>query len=96
MTTQIAAERVRTLRDLTGFGIMDCRHAFETADDFDGDVVAALAAVHRKGIAVHVKGDRGGWVAAGAAEQAARWRETMPGLVEAFPLPADVPQEPRP
>lgn len=96
MTSGFTAEQVRTLRDLTGFGIMDCKHAFETAEAFDGDVVAALAVVHRKGIAVHVKGDRTDWVAAGAAAQAARWRETMPGLVEAFPHPADVPQEPRP
>lgn len=96
MTTGYTAEQVRTLRDLTGFGILDCKHAFETAAAFDGDVVAALAAVHRKGIAVHVKGDRAAWVAAGAAGQAARWRGSMPGLADAFPLPPDVPTSPRP
>lgn len=95
MTTTFTAEQVRTLRDLTGFGILDCKHAFETADAFEGDVVAALAAVHRKGIAVHVKGDRAAWVAAGAAGQAARWRGSMPGLAEAFPLPADIRSGPR-
>lgn len=96
MTTGSTAERVRTLRDLTGFGIMDCKLAFERAESFGGDVVAALAAIHRNGIAVAMKGDRAAWAAAGACEQAARWRETVAGLAEAFPPPTDAQPAPRP
>lgn len=88
MTTRGAPEKVRLLRDLTGFGIMDCRRAFSTAEAFGGDVVAALAAIDRNGLAIVVRGDRDAWAASGAPEHAARWRASMPGLDEAFPLPS--------
>lgn len=80
------ADEVRLLRRLTGFGIMDCRRAFETAGQFGGDVVTALAAIHRSGLAVLVEADRDAWNRRGAAHQAERWRAAIKGLDEAFPV----------
>lgn len=80
------AEEVRLLRRLTGSGVVDCRRAFETADQFGGDVVTALAAIHRSGLAVLVKADRDAWNRSGAAQQAERWRAAIEGLDEAFPV----------
>jgi hypothetical protein len=86
------ADEVRSLRRLTGFGVMDCRRAFETAGEFGGDVVTALAAIHRGGLAVLVKADRDAWNRSGAADQAECWRRAIQGLDEAFPRrPSDLP-----
>jgi hypothetical protein len=82
-------DEVRLLRRLTGFGMTDCRRAFETAGQFGGDVVAALAAIHRGGLALLVKADRDAWNRSGAADQARLWRDALPGLAEAFPARID-------
>lgn len=79
------ADGIRRLRNLTGFGMPDCRRAFETADACGGDVLVALARLHRAGIAIHRKDDRDAWNIGGAAAQADRWRAAIPGLKEAFP-----------
>ena len=79
------ADGIRRLRDLTGFGMPDCRRAFETADACGGDVLVALAVLHRAGTAIHRKDDRDAWNLGGAAAQANRWRAAIPGLKEAFP-----------
>lgn len=76
---------IRRLRDLTGFGLTDCRRAFDSAEACGGDVLVALAVLHRAGIAIHRKDDRDAWNLGGAAAQADRWRAVIPGLKEAFP-----------
>jgi hypothetical protein len=79
------ADEVRRLRDLTGSSAMDCGRAFEMAEEFGGDVVVALAVLHRAGIAIHHKGDRDAWNRKGAPAQAECWRASIPGLAESFP-----------
>ncbi|MGU3404908.1 hypothetical protein [Methylobacterium brachiatum] len=79
------ADEVRRLRDLTGSSAMDCRRAFGMAEEFGGDVVVALAVLHRAGIAIQHKGDRDAWNRQGAAAQAECWRAAIPGLAESFP-----------
>lgn len=81
------ADEVRRLRDLTGSSLMDCRRAYEMAEEFGGDVVVALAVLHRAGISIHHKGDRAAWNRSGAAAQADVWRAAIPGLDDGFPAP---------
>ena len=44
----VSAEQVRSLRDQTGAGIMDCKVALEASD---GDIEKAIAALREKGLA---------------------------------------------
>ncbi|ACS43995.1 hypothetical protein [Methylorubrum extorquens] len=84
-------EERRLLRELTGFGLADCRSALLAADDFGGDVIVALAAVEADGLAIHVKGDRADWIRSRAPGIADRWRAESPALDEFFPKPAGRP-----
>jgi hypothetical protein len=81
-------EETRLLRELTGFGLADCRSALLAADDFEGDVIVALAAIEADGLAIHIKGDRAAWIRSRAPEIADRWRAKSPALDESFPKPA--------
>ena len=45
---EITIDQIKTLRDETGIGIMDCRTALEEAN---GDYQAALEALREKGLA---------------------------------------------
>lgn len=78
-------DAIRRLRDLTGFGLTDCRRAFETSEACGGDVLVALAVLHRAGIAIQHRGDRDAWNRSGAAAQAEVWRAVIDGLDDAFP-----------
>ena len=84
-------EERRLLRELTGFGLADCRSALLAADDFGGDVIVALAAVEADGLAIHVKGDRADWIRSRAPGIADRWKAESPALDESFPKPAGRP-----
>ena len=48
----VSAEQVRSLRDQTGAGIMDCKVALEASD---GDIEKAIAALREKGLASAAK-----------------------------------------
>ena len=48
----VSAESVRSLRDQTGAGIMDCKVALENSD---GDVEKAIIALREKGLASAAK-----------------------------------------
>ncbi|MBC8279363.1 MAG: translation elongation factor Ts [Chloroflexi bacterium] len=48
----VSAEQVRSLRDQTGAGIMDCKVALESSD---GDIEKAIVALREKGLASAAK-----------------------------------------
>ena len=52
MATTITTEMIKTLREATGAGILDCRKALEQAD---GDMKAALDFLREKGLATAAK-----------------------------------------
>ena len=49
---KVTPELIRQLRELSGAGMMDCKHALEEAD---GDVEKAFTILREKGIARAVK-----------------------------------------
>jgi len=52
MATTITTEMIKTLREATGAGILDCRKALEQAE---GDMKAALDFLREKGLATAAK-----------------------------------------
>jgi hypothetical protein len=106
-TPAYTAQDVKDLREMLGFGMIDCKRAFELAfgensdlkEVLRGDVIWAAGIVDASGLSINVKGGpdaRRNWNVEVGAKRARMYRERYPALNDRFPVPAEAPSTPGP